>query len=140
MRQPIEMGKSEMLFEEEKIALFALGSMVEAGMQVREALKERGLPCTLVNARFAKPIDGEMIRYLSHHHQTIVTMEENVASGGLGEKVRTLVEEERLPARVLSIHVPDEYVEHGNVAILKKEIGIDVDSILNRILEEIGIG
>ena len=140
MRQPIEMGKSEMLFEEEKIALFALGSMVEAGMQVREALKERGLPCTLVNARFAKPIDGEMIRYLSYHHQTIVTMEENVASGGLGEKVRTLVEEERLPVRVLSIHVPDEYVEHGNVAILKKEIGIDVDSILNRILEEIGIG
>ena len=140
MRQPIEMGKSEMLFEEEKIALFALGSMVEAGMQVREALKERGLSCTLVNARFAKPIDGEMIRYLSRRHQTIVTMEENVASGGLGEKVRTLVEEEKLQARVLSIHVPDEYVEHGNVAILKKEIGIDVDSILNRILEEIGIG
>lgn len=133
MRAPIEMGKSEMLFEESGIALFALGSMVETALGVRERLREQGHACTLVNARFAKPLDEQMIRRLAEHHTLIVTMEENVASGGLGERVRALADEERLPVRILSIHIPDEYVEHGNVEILKKEIGIDEGSILEKI-------
>ena len=137
MRAPIEMGKSEMLYEESGIAIFALGSMVETALGVREALKAQGRACTLVNARFAKPFDAEMIRRLSETHELIVTMEENVASGGLGEKVRALADEERLPVRILSIHIPDEYVEHGNVEILKKEIGIDGQSILEKISREL---
>ncbi len=137
MRAPIEMGKSEMLYEENGIAIFALGSMVETALGVREALKEQGRACTLVNARFAKPLDEEMIRRLSQNHALIVTMEENVASGGLGEKVRALADEERLPVRILSIHIPDEYVEHGNVEILKQEIGIDKQSILKKINREL---
>ncbi len=137
MRAPIEMGKSEMLFEESGIAIFALGSMVATALGVRERLKEQGHACTLVNARFAKPFDAEMIRRLSGNHGLIVTMEENVASGGLGEKVRALADEERLPVRILSIHIPDEYVEHGNVEILKREIGIDEESILEKIGREL---
>lgn len=136
-RSPIVYGKSEMLAEESGIALFALGSMVETAVEVRNRLKQQGLSCTLVNARFAKPIDAERVRSLAGNHTLLVTMEENVASGGLGEKVRALAEEERLGIRVLSVHIPDEYVEHGNVDILKKEIGIDVDSICEKIRKEI---
>ena len=140
MRTPIEMGKSEMLKKESGIVLFALGSMVAAALEVYERLKERKIPCSMVNARFAKPIDKDMIRCLSCDHDLIVSLEENVESGGMGEKIRTLIDEEKLPVRLLSIHVPDEYVEHGNVEILKKEIGIDVDSIYEKIMKEIENG
>lgn len=137
MRAPVVYGKSEMLYEEEEIAIFALGSMVKASEKVRENLKKLGHGCSLVNARFAKPIDEEMIRCLAKNHRLIVTMEENVYSGGLGEKVRELVDREKLPVRLLTIAIPDEYVEHGNVDILKKEIGIDETSMTEKILKEI---
>ena len=132
-RAEIRMGKSEMIFEESGIALFAIGSMVKTAIEVREALKEKGISCTLVNARFAKPIDEEMIRYLAQNHGLIVPMEENLASGGLSEKVVTLVNQEKLPAEVLPVTIPDEYVEHGNVDILKDEIGISAAKIVEKI-------
>ena len=126
-----------MLFEEEKIALFAVGSMVKTAVEVREALKEKGISCTVVNARFVKPIDENMVRYLAKNHDLIVPMEENVASGGLSEKVITLVEQEKLPIEVLPITIPDEYVEHGNVDILKQEIGISTSAVLEKIEKEL---
>lgn len=132
-RAEIRMGKSEMISEESGIALFALGSMVKTAIGVREALKEKGIPCTLVNARFAKPIDEEMIRYLAQNHDIIVPMEENVASGGLSEKTVTLVNQEKLPVTVLPVTIPDEYVEHGNVDILKDEIGISTEKVVEKI-------
>ena len=132
-RAEIRMGKSEMISEESGIALFALGSMVKTAIEVRDILKEKGIPCTLVNARFAKPIDEEMIRYLAQNHDIIVPMEENVASGGLSEKVLTLVNQEKLPATVLPVTIPDEYVEHGNVDILKDEIGISTEKVVEKI-------
>ena len=136
-RADVEMGKSEMLFEEEKIALFAVVSMVKTAVEVREALKEKGISCTVVNARFVKPIDENMVRYLAKNHDLIVPMEENVASGGLSEKVITLVEQEKLPIEVLPITIPDEYVEHGNVDILKQEIGISTSAVLEKIEKEL---
>lgn len=135
-REPIVYGKSEMIFEEDTIALMAVGSMVKTAVTVRERLKEMGYSVTLVNGRFVKPIDTEMIEYLSKNHELLVTMEENVESGGFGEKVRTYVDERKWEMGVLSICVPDEYVEHGNVEILRKEIGIDADTIVNRIVEK----
>ena len=95
--------------------------------------KEKGYSCTLVNARFVKPIDEENIKELSKEHKLLVTMEENVASGGYGEKVRAFVDEQELDTEVLTVAIPDEYVEHGNVDILKKEVGIDAETIQNRI-------
>lgn len=135
-REPIVYGKSEMIFEEDTIALMAVGSMVKTAVTVRERLKEMGYHVTLVNGRFVKPIDTEMIEKLSKNHELLVTMEENVESGGFGEKVRTYVDERKLEMGVLSICVPDEYVEHGNVELLRKEIGIDADTIINRIVEK----
>lgn len=134
-RAPIEYGKSEMIYEEKEIALFALGSMVKTAEAVRENLKAKGHKVTLVNARFAKPIDTEMIEHLSRKHSLIVTLEENVASGGFGEKVRDYVYDNDLSVKVMSVALPDDYVEHGNVSILAKEVGIDVDTITQRILD-----
>ena len=80
-----------------------------------------------------KPIDTDMVEYLSDKHELLVTMEENVESGGFGEKVRGYVDERKFSMGVLNICVPDEYVEHGNVELLKQEIGLDADSITEKI-------
>ena len=135
-RAPIRYGKAEMIAEEKDIALFAVGGMVKEAEKVREMLKAEGYSVTLVNARFVKPVDEEMILKLAENHRLCVTMEENVESGGLGEKVRTVVEEKSLSMKILSVAIPDEYVEHGNVDLLKKEIGIDEDSVFERIKKE----
>ena len=131
-RTPIVYGKSEMIVQEKNIAIFAVGSMVKTAVSVREQLKEKGYSCSLINARFVKPIDEEMIQTLSKEHRMIVTMEENVASGGFGEKVRTYIDEHNVNMDALQVCIPDEYVEHGNVELLKKEIGIDVETIVDR--------
>ena len=133
-RVPIEAGRSEAIYEEEDIILFAVGSMVKVALDVREQLKERGYSCSLTNARFVKPIDEQAIREACREHWLIVTMEENVASGGYGEKVRAYVDEIGESSQVLNIAIPDEYVEHGNVELLKREIGIDADSIVMKIM------
>ena len=137
MRAPIKMGKSELLHRGSRVALLAVGSMVKTALAVREKLAEKGIDATLVNARFVKPIDEEMVTSLGHDHPLLVTMEENVASGGFGERVRDFSDDHRLPARVLPVTIPDEYVEHGNVELLKKEIGIDPDTIFDRIMKEL---
>lgn len=133
-REAIAYGKSEMIASGSKVALFAIGSMVKTGVIVREKLAECGIDATLVNARFAKPIDTDMIEKLSQNHDLIVTMEENVASGGLGDKVIEFVNSRKLDVDVLQIAIPDEYVEHGNVELLKKEVGIDAESIVAKII------
>ncbi len=133
-RKPIEFGKSEILYEEEDIALVAVGSMVKTAAQVRSGLKEIGYACSLVNARFVKPVDEEMIRDMAQGHKLLVTLEENVSSGGFGEKVRECMSRLGTSCRMLSIAIPDEYVEHGNVSLLYQEVGIDADSVLKRVV------
>ena len=139
-RAEIIYGKGEVIYEESQIALVAVGSMVKTACEVRRMLKEQGYGCSLVNARFVKPLDTELIERLAKGHEILVTMEENVKSGGFGEHVscylnRKRLQGEALPARVLDIAIPDAYVEHGNVELLKQELGIDSVSIGNRILE-----
>ena len=135
-RRPIEYGKSEVIYEEEDIALLAVGNMVKIAEQVRKNLKEIGYSCTLVNARFVKPIDTEVLDMLSADHKLLVTMEENVRSVGYGEKVMDYVVEQELPVKLLNISLPDEYVEHGNVALLYEEVGIDAQTVTKRIIEK----
>ena len=137
-REPLEYGKSEMIFDEKEIALLAVGRMVKTATEVRNALKEKGYHVTLVNGRFIKPIDTQMLDRLSQNHKLLVTMEENVESGGFGEKVRSYIDENGYNLSVLSVCVPDEYVEHGNVEILRKEIGIDAESVINKIIQKMG--
>lgn len=132
-RAPIETGRSEMIYEESQIALFALGSMVSIAEKVRAVLKEQGYSVTLVNARFAAPLDEACIRRLADTHELIVTMEENVASGGLGEHVAAFVCKEQLPVQLLAVSVPDQFVEHGSVGELYEMLGLDAASVAERI-------
>lgn len=135
-REPIAYGKSEVLYAESEIVLFAAGSMVKTAVEVREELKGKGYACSLVNARFVKPVDEEAVCDAAEKHKLLVTMEENVLSGGYGERVRDFVDRNRIDIKVMNIALPDEYVEHGNVDILKREVGIDKDSITEKILTE----
>ena len=108
--------------------------MVKVAEEVRHNLKEKGYSCTLVNARFIKPIDEDLVRELCREHKLLVTLEENVLSGGYGEKVRTFVDVEELKREILNIALADEYVEHGNVDLLKQEVGIDAGSVTARVI------
>ena len=130
---PMEYGKAEMLYEESGIALFALGSMVSTGEHVREELKARGYSCTLVNARFAKPMDTDMLDRLCRNHDLIVTMEENVLRGGLGMCATRYIHEHYPQVKVIQVALPDAYVEHGNVSLLREMLGIDSDSVIRRL-------
>lgn len=133
-REPIAYGKSESIYREKDIMLLAVGSMVKTALEVRGKLIEKGYSCSLTNARFVKPIDEEAVKEACEDHKLIVTMEENVASGGFGEKVRACVDLLHTGTEVLCVTIPDEYVEHGNVELLKREVGIDADSIVERIV------
>lgn len=134
-RSKIEYGKAEVLYREQEIALMAVGSMVKVAEEVRDRLKEQGKSCTLVNARFVKEFDKELIKELSKDHRLLVTMEENVTTGGFGERVVDYVTSEQIDLQVEKIALPDMYVEHGNVNILYKEAGIDAESVTARILK-----
>ncbi len=134
-REPIEYGKAEMVYEEDGICLMAVGSMVKTAIDVQKILHDAGKRCSIVNARFVKPIDTDMVKEISLKHHLIVTMEENVESGGFGEKVRNYLDESSIAMNHLLISIPDEYIEHGNVELLRKEIGIDAETVAKRILE-----
>lgn len=135
-RAPIALGKGEMLYEEEDIALLAVGSMVSTGEHVRQKLKSEGWNCTLANGRFIKPFDQELLDQLAKKHWLIVTMEENVLQGGFGLSVTGYLHQHYPHIKVLNIAVPDTYVEHGNVSLLRKGLGIDSDSVIWRMKEE----
>ena len=135
-RRKIELGKSEIIYEEEDIAIFAIGSMVKTAVEVRKELKDKGYACSLINARFVKPIDEDTIDLIVKDHRLIVTLEENVLAGGYGEKVTDYINKQGYGVHVTNIGLPDDYIEHGNVEILKKETGIDADSIINRIIAD----
>ena len=134
-REPIALGRAEWIYREEEIALFAVGSMVKTAEKVREELKAKGRKVSLVNARFVKPIDTQAVDEACANHTLIVTMEENVANGGYGEKVLEHMSIHGHQNRFLNISIPDAYVEHGNPEILKEEIGIDAASVVRRIEE-----
>lgn len=133
-RAPVVYGKSELLYDEERIALVAVGSMVKTAHEVRQNLKRKGFECTLINARFVKPLDEGRLLELTKEHKLIVTLEENVLDGGFGEHVSEFYEEIGSDVQVLNIALPDAYVEHGNVEVLKQECGIDAETIEKKII------
>lgn len=134
-RAPVVYGKGEVLEEGQEIALLAVGSMVSTAEHVREKLLEEGIHCTLVNGRFIKPVDTELVDRLAAAHRLIVTMEENVLQGGFGLAVTAYIHSRYPAVNVLNIALPDAYVEHGNVTLLRQMLGIDSDSIIRRMRE-----
>ncbi len=153
--QPLEFGKGEILYDEgreakpagetgafadlktEPIALLAVGSMVSTAEHIREKLKAEGYRVTLANGRFVKPVDYELVEKLAAGHGYLVTLEENVLQGGYGLPVTAYVHAHHPEVKVLNVALPDAYVEHGNVSLLREMLGIDSDSIIRRMKEEL---
>ena len=131
-QQEITMGKAEWICEGQEIALLAAGNMVETAMWVREHLKAEGQKVSVVNMRFVKPIDKEVLQKIKERHSKVVTLEEGVFNGGFGEAVSAWYE--GTPMRVLNIALPDQFIEHGSVTELKKKYGLDPESITQKIL------
>ena len=136
-REPIKYGKSEIIYKGKDVALVSCGSMMEVALQAKEELQKHNINCSVVNARFLKPIDEECIEKLTKDHNIIVTLEENVLTGGYGEAVLRFVNSCGLNAKVINIGIPNMYLEHGNVDVLKKEVGLTAENVVNRVLEEL---
>lgn len=131
---PIEIGKSEVIYSGKKAALIAVGNMVEEANKVYEALKEKGTEITLVNARFIKPLDEDLLRKLAREHDVIVTLEEHVFSGGFGQAVSAFYMKNNIKdVDVINIAIEDTFVEHGDIASLRKMLKIDAESVEKQI-------
>lgn len=135
-RAPICLGKSEVIHEGSRVALLAVGSMVKMAEEVQKQLKERmNMDAALVNARFVKPIDEELLRSFADTYELVVTLEENVKDGGFGERVLAFAEEEDLPFGVEIIALPDRFIPHGSVSYQMKQVGFTPEDICGRIEE-----
>ncbi|MGI6072813.1 MAG: 1-deoxy-D-xylulose-5-phosphate synthase [Lachnospiraceae bacterium] len=137
--EPIVYGKSRVLHLEKDIAILAVGSMVKVAGLVRERLKEFGRNVTLVDVRFVKPIDEELLNEILENHNTVITMEENVLAGGFGSMMLKLINDKKPSARVLNFAVANSFVEQGSYEIQMKECRLDADSITERLKEELAL-
>jgi 1-deoxy-D-xylulose-5-phosphate synthase len=129
----LEIGKSEILREGGDFAILALGSMVYPCMEAAEKLEPMGLSATVINARFAKPLDEELICCLAAEKQFLVTAEEGTEAGGFGAQVAALLHDRKITASILRIAVPDRIIPHGAPSLLHAKYGLDADGIVERI-------
>lgn len=137
-REPIEYGKSELLFSGEKTAILAVGACVKEAEAACLQLKEEGIEPTLVNVRFVKPLDEELLMEMARTHTHIITVEDNVKSGGFGEHVAAFLEEKELPVQLTVLGIPDEFVEQGSVEILYDLCGISARRIVEEVKKQVG--
>ncbi len=132
-RAPIELGRSEELIHGERILLYALGSMVPVAEEVRRELLPYGISVTVTNARFAAPLDTRYLLDARSKYDLIVTMEENVHSGGFGEHITALLDEARYTGDMMNVSLPDAFIPHGSRNLLLSKYGLDAASIVDRI-------
>ncbi|HXH70123.1 MAG TPA: 1-deoxy-D-xylulose-5-phosphate synthase, partial [Pyrinomonadaceae bacterium] len=137
----LEIGKAEILRDGGDIAILAYGSMVYPAMEAAKNLEKDGIDTTLINARFVKPLDNELILALAETKRVIVTVEEAYLAGGFGSAVMELLEENNLLDRVKVVRmgVPDRIITHGDAKLLLAKYGLDADGIYTRVRETIEI-
>ncbi len=133
MRAEITPGKSEEMAQGDDLVIYALGSMVSEAWKTVQILKQRGIHAALVNARFLKPLDRESILRAGEKYPLLVTMEENVLTGGFGQSVEAVLEQAGIHTDVLTIGIEDCFVPHGNVDVLRQALRIDSESAAERI-------
>lgn len=133
-QEPIVLGKSEWIYREKDILLLAVGSMVETAVQTRKLLKDKGYSVSLVNVRFVKPLDEELLREAAKMHSLVVPMEEGVQNGGFGEMVAAWYQQDR-SVMVRLAALPNKFIEHGSVELLKKKYHIDAESIVDSVVQ-----
>ena len=131
----IEIGKAEVLREGADGVLLAYGAMVYRCLHAAEKLGEKGIEVTVVNARFAKPLDKALILDLVRNHKLIATVEDHALMGGFGSAVLELVSEEREDAgKIVRMGIPDRFMEHGPRNLILKNIGLDEDGIADKFI------
>ena len=134
----LEVGKGEILRDGSDIAILALGSMVYPALEAAQRLETGGIHATVINARFMKPLDEELICCLASEKQLLVTAEEGTECGGFGSAVAALLHDRRIPASLLRIAVPDRIIPHGAPSLLHAKYGLDADGIVERIQSFVG--
>ena len=125
----LEVGKAEVLREGKDVCIWAVGSRVWPAFRAAEALEDEGISCTVVNARFVKPLDTDLLLETVTSHRALVTVEENVLQGGFGSALLEALEAKGARAKVLRMGVPDVFVEHGPPELLRRKYGLDEDGI-----------
>lgn len=131
----ISVGKSEVLVDGKDLTIFAVGSMVNEAMNAAKELKKRKINASVVNVRFVKPLDKPLILKLANKTHNILTVEENALGGGFGSAILELLEQNKVKADVKRLGIPDRFIEHGNMDILKKKIGLTKENILKEALK-----
>ncbi|MDN3515110.1 MAG: 1-deoxy-D-xylulose-5-phosphate synthase [Candidatus Brocadia sp.] len=131
-----EIGKAEVLRDGADGVLLAYGAMVYRCLQAAEKLSEKGIEVTVVNARFAKPLDRELILELVRNHKLIITVEDHALMGGFGSAVLELVSDEKEDAgKIIRMGIPDRFMEHGPRNLILKNIGLDENGIADKFIE-----
>lgn len=128
-----EWGRWEVLSSGSELAIIATGSMVAPCRKVIEKLAASGINATLINGRFVKPLDTEMLSETAERFEKIVTVEENTVNGGFGSAVMEYLIESGYRGRVLRLGIPDRFVQHGSRPLLLKEVGLDEEGIFRSI-------
>jgi 1-deoxy-D-xylulose-5-phosphate synthase len=132
----IPIGKGEILRQGKDVAILAIGTTVAPALEAARALADKGIEATVVNARFAKPLDAELITDLAGRIKRLVTVEENALSGGFGNGIIDLLQQSGISEiRVKTIGIPDEFVEHGSQSRLRANYGLDAEGIARQVLE-----
>lgn len=127
------MGRSELIHQGEGTAYLAVGSMVETAEEIYQMEQKAGRQATVVNARFVKPIDTNMLDYLAKNHTRLVTLEENVESGGFGSQVLAYMSRNYPQVKIEIVALPDQFVEQGDCGALKRKLGLDARSVFERV-------
>jgi len=129
----LPIGKGEVINEGDDVAILAIGSAVNPSIEAAKILSDKVINCSVVNARFAKPLDAELILKLASKTKRLVTVEENTLVGGFGSAVLSLLSD-ATDIRVLRLGIPDEFVEHGPQDILRASYSIDAEGIARSII------
>ncbi|HMS56334.1 MAG TPA: 1-deoxy-D-xylulose-5-phosphate synthase [Fimbriimonadaceae bacterium] len=138
-RTPIQFGKAEVLCEGKDLTLCAVGSMVPVAWEAAGKLRERGIECTVINARFIKPIDLETIGHYADKTGRLITLEENVRTGGFGQQVVDQLLSAGHTAKLDVIALPDAFIEHGAQPLIRADAGLSVENVIAKAFAILGI-
>jgi 1-deoxy-D-xylulose-5-phosphate synthase len=136
--QKVPIGKAEVLREGKDLLILAVGASVYPALAAAERLEKEGFGVTVVNARFIKPLDENLILTLAAKHGRVLTVEENILAGGFGSAVLELLADRELAVVVKRLGIADVFVEHGAPAILREKYGLDADGIFQGAMEALG--
>lgn len=135
-REEWEYGRAEVLQKGKDVLILAVGNMVEKALEAAGYLKEKAIHPTIVNMRFVKPFDTELVLALAKKHRLVVTMEDNVYSGGFSEKIQAFLQAQRMNrVKCLAVCLPDAFIEHGAPEELYEKYGMDAESVAGKIRE-----